>query len=163
MILKRLNEREEKFRYYPGKKVWDTDAIQADCYLPCATQGEVDLTGAKALVKLGVNYVAEGANMPSTIGAIEYFMKNIKIFIPAKASNAGGVAVSGLEMAQNGARESWSRCKVDQKLKEIMVDIYENISKTALDLGEEGNLVLGANSASFKKVSDALIAEGRIF
>ena len=165
-ILGVLNEKEEKFRYYAGKMytgVWDIESSEADCYLPCATQGEVDLAGAKTLVEIGVKYVAEGANMPSTNEAIEYFLKNMKIFIPAKASNAGGVAVSGLEMAQNGARTSWSKDKVDQKLQKIMSNIYENISKTAADLGDEGNLVLGANCASFKKVSDALMAEGRIF
>ena len=115
-ISETLNGHDNKFRYYAGKKVWEIRGWEsnfADCYLPCATQNEVDLTGAQNLVKLGVKYVGEGANMPSTNEAIEFFLKNIKIFIPAKASNAGGVAVSGLEMAQNGARESWSRCKVD--------------------------------------------------
>merc|ERR1712013_942995 len=134
---------------------------KVDVALPSATQNEIDEADAAALVKAGCAYVAEGANMPSTPAAIEIFKKECKVFIPAKASNAGGVAVSGLEMAQNSQREEWSRKDVDQRLQDIMKHIYVLIRDTAKDLGRAGDFQLGANAAGFKKVADAMLAQGQ--
>lgn len=144
-------------KYYEGKGVW---TVKCDIALPCATQNELLLDDAKALVANGCFCVAEGANMPSTPDAIEYLQKNGIIFAPAKASNAGGVATSGLEMSQNSERLSWSFEEVDAKLKTIMVNIYHNAAKAAKDYGCEGNLVAGANIAGFLKVADAMKAQG---
>lgn len=160
------NNTKSEFLIYKGKKVWE--ALEEakgviDILLPCATQNEISLSGAKAMKKLGLKYIAEGANMPTDNDAIEFFLENMDIFIPAKASNAGGVAVSGLEMTQNGMRKKWSREKVDKALTEIMERIYKDIKEMSIELGKEGNFVLGANSAGFKKVVDALYKEGALF
>ena len=134
--------------------------IKCDIALPCATQNELDEDAAKALIANGVMAVAEGANMPSTPGAIEAFQKAGVLFAPAKASNAGGVAVSGLEMSQNSLRLSWSFEEVDGRLKDIMVTIFHNAFDAAKKYGMEGNLVAGANIAGFEKIADAMIAQG---
>ena len=137
--------------------VWQ---YKVDIALPCATQNELDIEDAKMLVANGVKYVAEGANMPTTIEATEYFQKNNVPFVGGKAANAGGVATSALEMSQNSERLSWSFEEVDAKLKNIMVGIYHNIDDAAKEYGMEGNYVAGANIAGFKKVVDAMIAQG---
>ena len=137
--------------------VWQ---YKVDIALPCATQNELDLEDAKMLVANGVKYVAEGANMPTTIEATEYFQKNGVNFVGGKAANAGGVATSALEMSQNSERLSWSFEEVDSKLKSIMVGIYHNIDDAAKEYGMEGNYVAGANIAGFKKVVEAMIAQG---
>jgi len=136
--------------------------VKCDIALPCATQNEVNKSEAEALVKGGCKYVAEGANMPSDPEAIAVFKKGCKFFIPAKASNAGGVAVSGLEMSQNSQRTQWTREEVDTKLFGIMKTIFENISSTAADLGQAGDYQLGANAAGFKKVADAMFEQGMV-
>ena len=135
-------------------------AIPCDVALPCATQNEIDEKSAKLLVKNGVKYVAEGANMPSTLEAIEVFQKSGVVFLPAKAANAGGVATSALEMAQSSGRLFWSFEEVDKKLKNIMVNIYHNIDNAAKEYGYDGNYVMGANIAGFIKVADAMMAHG---
>ena len=134
--------------------------IPCDIALPCATQNELDEASAQALVKNGVIAVAEGANMPSTPGAIACFQKNGVLFGPAKAANAGGVATSALEMCQNSARLSWSFEEVDEKLHDIMKTIYKNASEAAKKYGMEGNLVAGANIAGFEKVANAMLWQG---
>jgi len=137
--------------------VWQ---YKVDIALPCATQNELDIEDAKMLVANGVKYVAEGANMPTTIEATEYFQANNVPFVGGKAANAGGVATSALEMSQNSERLSWSFEEVDAKLKGIMVGIYHNIDDAAKEYGMEGNYVAGANIAGFKKVVNAMIAQG---
>ena len=137
--------------------VWQ---YKVDIALPCATQNELDIEDAKMLVANGVQYVAEGANMPTTIEATEYFQANNVPFVGGKAANAGGVATSALEMSQNSERLSWSFEEVDAKLKNIMVGIYHNIDDAAKEYGMEGNYVAGANIAGFKKVVEAMIAQG---
>ena len=134
--------------------------VPCDIALPCATQNELDLDGAKALVKNGVQVVCEGANMPSTPEAIAFFRENGVLFGPAKAANAGGVATSALEMSQNSMRYSWSFEEVDEKLHGIMVGIFHNAYDAAKKYGMEGNLVAGANIAGFEKVARAMIAQG---
>ena len=144
--------------YHEGcKGVW---TVKCDIALPCATQNEIDLDSAKALVANGVYAVAEGANMPSTIEATQYFQANGVLFGPAKAANAGGVATSALEMSQNSMRYSWTFEEVDHKLHTIMINIYHNAAKAAKEYGMEGNLVAGANIAGFLKVADAMLSEG---
>ena len=146
--------------YHDGRKgIW---TIPCDVALPCATQNELELDDAKILVANGVKFVAEGANMPSTPEAIAYFQENGVYFAPGKASNAGGVATSGLEMAQNSMRYSWTFEEVDAKLKGIMENIFAAADKTATEVGHEDNLVIGANIAGFLKVADAMIAQGCI-
>ena len=137
--------------------VWQ---YKVDIALPCATQNELDLEDAKALVANGVKYVCEGANMPTTIDATEYFQANGVYFVGGKAANAGGVATSALEMSQNSERLSWTFEEVDSKLKNIMVGIYHNIDEAAKEYGMEGNYVAGANIAGFKKVAEAMLAQG---
>ena len=137
--------------------VWN---IKCDVALPCATQNELDLEDAKALVANGVQAVCEGANMPTTMDATEYFQKNNVLFICGKASNAGGVATSALEMSQNSERLSWTFEEVDSKLQGIMANIYRSISEAAKEYGMEGNYVAGANIAGFKKVATAMEAQG---
>ena len=137
--------------------IWN---IPCDIALPCATQNELGEASAEALVKNGVMAVAEGANMPSTPGAVAVFQKAGILFAPAKASNAGGVAVSGLEMCQNSARYSWTAEEVDRKLHEIMVNIFHNADNAAKLYGMDGNLVAGANIAGFTKIADAMLAQG---
>ena len=146
-------------QYVEGcKGIW---TIPCDVALPCATQNEIDGESAAALVKNGVKYVAEGANMPSTLDAIEEFQaaKNV-VYLPAKAANAGGVATSALEMAQSSGRLYWSAEEVDAKLKTIMINIYHNIDSAAKRYGFEGNYVMGANIAGFEKVAEAMMAHG---
>lgn len=139
------------------QNIW---SIPCDIALPCATQNEINEASAKLLVANGVKYVAEGANMPSTLEAIEVYLNNGVYFGPAKAANAGGVAVSALEMAQNSARLAWSFEEVDAKLKDIMRSIYQSSVNAAKEYGYEDNLVVGSNIAGFLKVADAMIAHG---
>ncbi len=134
--------------------------IPCDIALPCATQNEIDGASAKSLVQNGVKYVAEGANMPTTLEGIEVFQKAGVVFLPAKAANAGGVATSALEMAQSSGRMFWSFEEVDAKLKGIMVNIYRNMENAAREYGMEGNYVAGANIAGFEKVAQAMMAQG---
>ncbi len=134
--------------------------VPCDIALPCATQNELDLDGAKALVKNGVKAVAEGANMPSTLEATAFFQENGVLFAPAKAANAGGVAVSGLEMSQNSLRLSWTFEEVDSRLEGIMESIFQRVSAAAAEYGAPGNYVMGANIAGFLKVADAMTAQG---
>ncbi|NFT91207.1 NADP-specific glutamate dehydrogenase [Clostridium botulinum] len=136
--------------------------IKCDIALPCATQGEINVESAKILVANGVKAVAEGANMPSTLDAIDLFQENKVLFGPAKAANAGGVACSALEMSQNSLRLSWTFEEVDKKLKDIMKNIYTNSKKSAEEYGHPGNIVVGANIAGFLKVADAMISQGII-
>ncbi|MBQ6813914.1 MAG: NADP-specific glutamate dehydrogenase, partial [Lachnospiraceae bacterium] len=143
--------------YHEGKGVW---TVKCDIALPCATQNELLLDDAKALVANGVTAVAEGANMPTTIEATEYLQQNGVIFAPGKAANAGGVATSALEMSQNSERLSWSFEEVDAKLQTIMVNIFHNLDAAAKKYGFEGNYVVGANLAGFEKVADAMLAQG---
>lgn len=143
--------------YHEGKGVWQ---IKADIALPCATQNELSLGDAKALVANGVIAVAEGANMPTTEEATKYLQENGVYFVPGKAANAGGVATSALEMSQNSERVSWTLEKVDKKLQGIMVDIFHNIDDAAKRYGFEGNYVVGANIAGFEKVVNAMEAQG---
>ena len=147
---------------YHDKKTEGTNqwSVKVDIALPCATQNELNLDDAKALVANGVIAVAEGANMPTTIEATEYFQANGVLFAPGKASNAGGVATSALEMSQNSERLSWTFEEVDSKLKNIMVNIFHNLDDAAKKYGMEGNYVAGANIAGFLKVADAMTAQG---
>ncbi|MBR1876882.1 MAG: NADP-specific glutamate dehydrogenase [Lachnospiraceae bacterium] len=137
--------------------VW---TVKVDIALPCATQNELDLDDAKALVANGVIAVAEGANMPTTIEATQYFQENKVLFICGKASNAGGVATSALEMSQNSERLSWSFEEVDGKLKGIMENIFKNVDEAAKKYGKDGDYVAGANIAGFLKVAEAMKAQG---
>ncbi len=152
-------ERKANVVYTAGKGVW---TIPCDIALPCATQNELDAEDAKVLAKNGCKVVAEGANMPSTKEAVDVFFETGISFIPGKAANAGGVATSGLEMSQNSLRLSWTFEEVDEKLKDIMINIYNAISNTAKEFGQEGNYVLGANIAGFRKVADTMIAHGLV-
>ena len=156
--IKEYAERVPGSTYTEGcKGIW---SIPCDVALPCATQNEIDKASAEQLVKNGVKYVAEGANMPSTLEAIEVFQKAGVVFLPAKAANAGGVATSALEMAQSSSRLFWSFEEVDEKLNKIMVSIYQNIDSAARKYGLEGNYVAGANIAGFEKVAEAMMAQG---
>lgn len=140
-----------------GTNQWE---IKVDIALPCATQNELNLEDAKKLVANGVMAVAEGANMPTTMDATEYFQKSGVLFCPGKASNAGGVATSALEMSQNSERLSWTFEEVDAKLQQIMVNIFHNLDEAAKKYGMEGNYVAGANIAGFLKVAEAMKAQG---
>ena len=143
--------------YHEGKGVW---SVKCDIALPCATQNELLIDDAEELVKNGVKCVCEGANMPTSIEATKYLQENGVLFVCGKASNAGGVATSGLEMSQNSERLSWTFDEVDAKLKGIMKGIYHNIDEAAREYGMEGNYVAGANIAGFSKVVNAMIAQG---
>ena len=143
--------------YHEGKGVW---SVKCDIALPCATQNELLEEDAKTLVANGCYAVGEGANMPSSLEAIDVFLENGILFAPAKAANAGGVATSALEMSQNSQRLSWTAEEVDAKLKSIMVNIYKEMSSAAKEYGFENNFVIGANIAGFKKVADAMLAQG---
>ena len=143
--------------YHEGKGVWTVDG---DIALPCATQNEIDLDDAKALVDNDVIAVCEGANMPSTIDATNYFLDNDVLFGPAKAANAGGVAVSALEMTQNSERIHWTFEQVDDMLKNIMVNIFNNISNAADKYNQPKNFVVGANIHGFEQVADAMQSQG---
>lgn len=149
--------RRESAQYHEGRGVW---SVKADVALPCATQNELNLDDAKNLVANGVLAVCEGANMPTTLDATKYLQENGVLFVPGKASNAGGVAVSALEMSQNSERLSWSFEEVDGKLKDIMVNIYHNIDEAAKKYGLDGDYVAGANIAGFLKVAEAMEAQG---
>ena len=143
--------------YHEGKGVW---SVKCDVALPCATQNELTLDDAKALVANGVTAVCEGANMPTTLEATQYLQENGVLFCPGKAANAGGVATSALEMSQNSERLSWTFEEVDAKLKGIMVNIFHNIDDASKKYGMEGNYVAGANIAGFLKVAEAMKAQG---
>ena len=144
-------------QYHEGRGVWN---VKVDIALPCATQNELDLDDAKQLVANGVKAVCEGANMPTTLEATQYFQNNGVWFICGKASNAGGVATSALEMSQNSERLSWTFEEVDSKLKGIMENIFHNSYNAAKEYGKEGDLVAGANIAGFLKVADAMMWQG---
>ncbi len=153
--LKEYADRVQGAEYREGcKGIW---TIPCDIALPCATQNEIDKESAETLVKNGVKYVGEGANMPSTLEAIAVFQKAGVVFLPAKAANAGGVATSALEMAQSSGRLFWSFEEVDAKLKTIMINIYHNMDDAAKEYGVEGDYVAGANIAGFKKVAEAIV------
>lgn len=167
-ILKKVKEQERarinKYAEYKptakfvaDKKVWEVPCTVA---LPCATQNELDLDAAKMLVQNGCIAVAEGANMPATIEATNYFLANNVLFAPGKAANAGGVATSALEMSQNSARIIWTFEQVDEKLKDIMESIYFHMSTAAKEYHSEDNFVVGANIAGFLKVADAMMSQG---
>jgi len=143
--------------YTEGRGIWN---VKCDIALPCATQNELNGEDAKALVKNGCYVVGEGANMPSTPEAIDVFLENRVLYVPGKAANAGGVAVSALEMSQNSMRTAWTFEEVDEKLKRIMVNIYNNIAEVAKEVGQEDNFVVGANIAGFKKVAEAMMSQG---
>lgn len=146
--------------YFEGcSGIW---SIPCDIAMPCATQNEIDENSAQTLVNNGVKAIGEGANMPSTLEAINVFLKNNVLFAPAKAANAGGVSVSALEMSQNSMRLSWTFEEVDSKLHDIMTNIYQNSVKAAEEYGYPGNLVVGANIAGFIKVAEAMMAQGVI-
>ncbi len=162
----RISEYVKQFpsaEYHEGKKVWE---VKCDCAFPCATQNELLGDDAKTLVANGCKLVAEGANMPSNIDAINTFLEAKILYAPGKASNAGGVATSGLEMSQNSERLSWSANEVDEKLHNIMINIHENAYDTAVKFGGKNgdfvNYVLGANIAGFVKVAQAMIAQGLV-
>ena len=156
--IKEYAERVPGAEYHEGcKGVW---TVPCDIALPCATQNEIDEESAKALVANGCKVVCEGANMPSTPEAIAVYQDNGLLYGPAKAANAGGVAVSGLEMSQNSYRLSWTFEEVDNKLKSIMENIVANSLAAAKEYGHEGDLMLGANAAGFVKVANAMVAQG---
>ncbi len=143
--------------YFEGKRPWE---VKVDVVMPCATQNEVGIEDAKNIVNNGVKYYVEVANMPTTDEAVSYLKANKVVIAPSKAVNAGGVAVSGLEMSQNSMRYSWTAEEVDAKLHQIMSDIYKNSWEAAKKYGMEGDLIAGANIAGFEKVADAMIAQG---
>jgi glutamate dehydrogenase (NADP+) len=157
----RIKEYADKFKaeYREGKRPWD---IKCDCAFPSATQNEINGEDAKTLLKNGCGLVAEGANMPSTPEAIDLYLENKILYGPGKAANAGGVAVSGLEMSQNSMRISWSREEVDEKLHDIMTAIHRQCFEAAEEYGQPGNLVMGANIAGFTKVADAMLDHGLV-
>ena len=145
-------------QYFAGKRPWE---VKADIALPCATQNELEISDAKALIANGVKLVAEGANMPTTIEATDAFLEAGVLFGPGKAANAGGVATSGLEMAQSSQRLYWTAEEVDAKLHRIMLDIHANCKKYGAIAGQQNiNYVVGANIAGFVKVADAMLAQG---
>jgi len=143
--------------YTAGTGVW---SVPVDVALPCATQNELLIDDAEALVANGAKIVAEGANMPTTIEATDYLVANGVTFCPGKAANAGGVATSGLEMSQNSAHLSWTFDEVDARLQSIMRNIFASAHEAAIEYGYEGNYVIGANIAGFKKLADAVLAQG---
>ena len=156
---KRISEYVKKYskaEFHSDKNPW---SVKCDIAIPCATQNELNLNDAKALLKNGCKTVGEGANMPCTADAINLFLKNKIQYAPGKASNASGVAVSGLEMAQNSLKYTWSREVVDGKLKEIMSDIHSSCIKYGFEK-DHVNYVKGANIAGFVKVADAMLAQG---
>ena len=155
--IKEYADRVEGATYTEGVGIWN---IKCDVYLPCATQNELHLEDAKQLATHNCMIVAEGANMPTTMEATEYLMNNGVVFMPGKASNAGGVATSGLEMSQNSERLSWTFEEVDAKLKGIMEGIFHASYDASVAAGSEGNLMVGANCAGFLKVATAMMAQG---
>ena len=146
--------------FFANKKPWGN--VKADIYMPCAMQNEINLDDAKKMVELGIKYLNEVSNMPTTNDAIKFLQQNDVIVCPSKAVNAGGVAVSGLEMSQNSERLSWTHEKVDKELQKIMKNIHTQIVKVAKEYHLGYNLVAGANIAGFKKVADAMIAQGLV-
>ncbi len=150
-------KRRDGVEYHEGRGVW---SVPTDIALPCATQNELFIEDAKALVENGCKVVAEGANMPTTMDATVYLQENGVTFCPGKAANAGGVATSGLEMSQNSERLSWTFEEVDEKLHGIMRNIYHAADDAATKYGHEGNYVMGANIAGFTKLADAMMAQG---
>ena len=150
-------KRREGVEYHEGRGVW---TIKVDIALPCATQNELFIEDAKMLAANGCQIVAEGANMPTTMDATQYLQENGVVFMPGKAANAGGVATSGLEMSQNSERLSWSFEEVDARLQGIMVNIFHAADDAAREYGVEGDYVAGANIAGFKKLADAMLAQG---
>ena len=150
-------DRVEGASFTEGVGIWN---IKCDVYLPCATQNELGLDAVKTLIANGCKYIVEGANMPTTLDATEYAMEKGVLFLPGKASNAGGVATSALEMSQNSMRLSWSAEEVDEKLHGIMKDIYKKIDDAAQRYDMKDNFVVGANIAGFEKVVDAMKAQG---
>jgi glutamate dehydrogenase (NADP+) len=156
---KRIKEYAVEFgcEYREGATPW---SIPCDCAFPCATQNEIEEEDAKTLVAGGCRLVSEGANMPCTPEAVDVFLQSGILYGPGKAANAGGVATSGLEMAQNSMRMSWGREEVDRRLHEIMRNIHENCRRTAEEYGQAGNYVAGANMAGFIKVANAMRAQG---
>ena len=155
--IKEYADRVEGASYTEGTGIWN---IKCDVYLPCATQNELALEGAKTLVANGCKYVVEGANMPTTLDATTYLQENGVLFMPGKAANAGGVATSALEMSQNSMRLSWTAEEVDEKLHNIMIDIFHKTDDAAKRYDMEDNYVAGANIAGFEKVVDAMMAQG---
>ena len=143
--------------YFPGEKPW---GVKADVIMPCATQNEVQIDDAKKIVANGVKYYIEVSNMPTTDEAVKYLCENGVVVAPSKAVNAGGVAVSALEMSQNSMRLSWSREEVDEKLHGIMVNIFNACADAAEKYGNKDNLIAGANIAGFLKVAEAMMAQG---
>ena len=153
-------ERKPSAEYHEGcKNIW---TVPCDIAFPCATQNELDLESAKALIANGCIAVCEGANMPCTPDAIDMIQGSGLMYTPSKASNAGGVAVSALEMSQNSMRFYWTFDEVDEKLKGIMTDLYKNVSAAAAEYGMPGNLMAGANIAGFLKVADSMLAYGLV-
>ena len=157
----RISEYAAKFgaRYLEGQNPW---AIPCDCAFPSATQNEINGADAAALVKNGCRLVSEGANMPSTPEAVDVFLQNQVLYGPGKAANAGGVATSGLEMAQNAMHLNWTREEVEARLRQIMVSIHQSACETAREYGKPGNYVVGANIAGFVKVADAMLDQGLV-
>ena len=157
----RVEDYADKFgvQFFGGEKPW---GVKADIYMPCATQNEVDLPEAEKIVNAGVKYYVEVSNMPTTNEAIAYLKQHGVVVAPSKAVNAGGVATSGLEMTQNSMRLSWNADEVDEKLKGIMKNIFNNSVKAANDYGLGDDLVAGANIAGFIKVADAMLAQGNV-
>ena len=155
--IKEYAERVPGSTYTEGQRPW---SVKCDIALPCATQNELDENDAKALIANGCKFVAEGANMPSTPEAVAAFQANDVFFGPAKAANAGGVATSGLEMSQNSLRLSWTFEEVDQRLHDIMVNIFKTCITAAEKYGHKDNLVMGANIGGFEKIADAMLAQG---
>ena len=143
--------------YHEGKRPWGE---VCDLAIPCATQNELDIEDAKTLVENGCRIVVEGSNMPTTLDATEFFLANGVFFSVGKASNAGGVATSAMEMSQNSIRMPWSFEEVDQRLQGIMQNIFRNVIETAERYGAPENLVLGSNIAGFIKIKDAMLAQG---
>jgi glutamate dehydrogenase (NADP+) len=156
----RISEYADKYgvAYYKGERPWAVEG--ADCAFPCATQNEVSLEDAKRLITNKVVLVAEGANMPTVPDGVHMFQHEGILFAPGKAANAGGVATSGLEMAQNAGHTSWDRDTVDRKLRDIMVNIHKNVYSAAAAHDAPGDYVRGANIAGFLKVADAMLAQG---
>ena len=158
--IKEYAQRKPSAKYFEGQKgIW---SLKCDIALPCATQNDISIEEAKLLVENGVIAVGEGANMPCTNEALSYLLQNNILVAPAKAANAGGVATSALEMSQNSMRLSWSFEEVDEKLKNIMVNIFNASKEAAKEYGSEGNYVVGANIAGFLKVADAMMSQGII-
>lgn len=157
----RIREYAERYKvaYHEGQRPW---GVPCDCAFPCATQNEISGEDARQLVKNGCRLVAEAANMPTEPEGVDIFLKAEILYGPGKAANAGGVATSGLEMSQNSMRMSWPREEVEHRLHEIMVAIHRTVYETAIEYGQPGDLVVGANIAGFTKVADAMLEQGLI-